>query len=256
VIYVCVPTRNDARTLGPLLWRLRTVLAQYPRDYCVLVHDDASDDATPEVLQQYARVMPLESWRSDTPIGSAAALDRLLRAAVAASEYPRRDGAVVLQGDFQDAPEDLPELLRRFESGADVVVGVPPSDGSPAAVRWLRRYGLPWAVRWRTRRRLRDPVAGFRLFRLQVLRRALQARGAEPLLRRPGWAGQLELLLATLPYARRSADVLLPARPPRRVRPAEPVAFWPTAQELWAVLTGSTRRTSPRALASDPKPAP
>lgn len=256
MIYVCVPARNDARTLGPLLWRLRTVLAQYPRDYCVLVHDDASTDATPEVVAQYARVMPVQSLRSDVPIGTAAAWDHLLRAAVDASEYPRRDAAVFLPADFRHAPEDLPELLRRFESGADIVVGVSAADDAQGPARWLRRVGLPWAVRWRTRQRLRDPVSDYRLFRLQVLRRALRDRAGRPLLQRPGWAGQLELLLATLPHARQVADVLLPTRPTRRVRAPEPVAFWPTAQELWSVLTGSTDRRTQQPLASKPHPAP
>ena len=52
VLYVCIPTYNEAVTVGVLLWRLRTMLREQAggRDYEVVVYDDASTDATADVL--------------------------------------------------------------------------------------------------------------------------------------------------------------------------------------------------------------
>ncbi|HET9012318.1 MAG TPA: hypothetical protein VFN38_10925, partial [Gemmatimonadaceae bacterium] len=47
-----------------------------------------------------------------------------------------------------DQPESVPELVRRFDGGADVVVGERPADAvvAPQPVRALRRLA-PWVVR-------------------------------------------------------------------------------------------------------------
>jgi hypothetical protein len=64
---------------------------------------------------------------------------------------------VLMQGDFTDRPEDLPELLRRFEGGADFVLGRRPSaPEQPQAERRLRGSrpgccGRSWpSPRWTT----------------------------------------------------------------------------------------------------------
>ena len=44
-----------------------------------------------------------------------------MRTASDRTKYPRRDAVVMMQADFTDQPEHLPELVKRFEGGADVV---------------------------------------------------------------------------------------------------------------------------------------
>src|SRR5262249_5355007 len=46
VLYLAIPAHNEAATIGVLLWRLRSVLAEFPREYEVVVYDDASTDST------------------------------------------------------------------------------------------------------------------------------------------------------------------------------------------------------------------
>ena len=55
MIYVCIPSYNEAPTVGLLLWKVRQVFAGFPREYQLLVLDDGSDDATAEVLERYTR---------------------------------------------------------------------------------------------------------------------------------------------------------------------------------------------------------
>src|SRR3954453_21649052 len=40
VLYICIPTYNEAETVGVLLWRIRKVFQEYSREYEVLVFDD------------------------------------------------------------------------------------------------------------------------------------------------------------------------------------------------------------------------
>ena len=42
MIYICIPAYNEADTVGVLLWKIRRVMENFPRDYELLVLDDAS----------------------------------------------------------------------------------------------------------------------------------------------------------------------------------------------------------------------
>lgn len=255
MIYICIPSLNEARTVGVLLWKIRRVLAEFPRDYHLLVLDDGSTDETSEVLAPYAKVLPLTVLRNERTAGYAAALERLFREVATRSTHPRRDVAVVMQADFTESPDDLPALVKRIEGGADVVAthvaGAEPAPELPRPLRWGRKL-LPWLVRRSALpKEVRDPLSGFRAYRVQVLRRALAARNGKPLLERGGWAANAELLLAVLPHARRTEDAPVSLRYDRRDRETR-FRAWSTAGELWEL-----RRVTPRRLPElPPPPAP
>ena len=190
MIYICIPALDEAQTIGVLLWRIRQVMADFPRDYELLVLNDGSSDETDEVLAPYARVLPLTVLRNERTEGYASALESLIREAVSRSRYPKRDVVVTLQGDFTEAPEDIPRLIKRIEGGADLVGSSTTTQSAevPRALRWARR-GLPWLFRRRALpEAIGDPLSGFRAYRVIVLKRALAEQVAEPLLTRRGWA--------------------------------------------------------------------
>ncbi|MDF1505982.1 glycosyltransferase family 2 protein, partial [Roseisolibacter sp. H3M3-2] len=225
MLYVCIPVHNEAATIGVLLWRIRAVLQDYTREYEVVVFDDGSTDATAEVLEPYRRVLPLTVLRSATRRGTAAAVDVLCRHVAGHTRYPRRDAAVFMQGDFTDRPEDLPELAKRFEGGADLIVGRrPPTEQQPLPERRLRKLA-PWVLRPFVRAEgLDDLVTGFRLVRVSVLRDLARARGDAPVAEGAGWAALVDFALAVLPFARRVEVVDLPGR--YDLRPRESRLDW------------------------------
>ncbi|HEX2093765.1 MAG TPA: glycosyltransferase family 2 protein [Longimicrobiaceae bacterium] len=248
MIYICIPALDEAQTIGVLLWKIRRVMAEFPREYEILVLDDGSTDDTAEVLEPYTRVLPVTVLRNERTQGYAAALERLLREAVARSTHPKRDVAVTLQGDFSESPEDIPALVKRMEGGADVAAGavVVAEEDYTRALRWSRR-GFGWLVaRAAFPREARDPFTGFRAYRVSVLKRAFAERGSAPLLERQGWAANAELLLAVAPHARRVEGVEVSVRYDRRERESR-FRPWGALKEVWQL----SRRAPRRAVSAD-----
>jgi len=246
VLYITIPSYNEAPTVGVLLWRIRKVFQEYSREYEVLVYDDASTDGTREALEPYAKVMPLTVLGDRKQVGYARAVEALLRAVSERTRYPRRDAAILMQADFTDQPEHLPELVKRFEGGADVVAAervVGPL--APEAVRKLARLTrlLPsvWPIRaFVTVPGVKDPFAGLRLLRISVVRDLLQERGDPAFTDAAVCAVNVELTRAAVRLARRVETVQLEPRWDLRPR-ASRVRPWTDALEL--VRRGWTARS-------------
>jgi len=236
MIYVLVPAWNEAATVGLLLWKVRQVFTAFPREYQLLVVDDASTDGTDEILAPYARALPLTLVTHRERRGYARSVEELLRLAASRTDRPRRDLAVLLQADFSDSPEDIPELVKRIESGADL-----------ALADYRRRPGLPRAERLARRLAplLARPrgdagaalaqVGTLKALRLVTLARVLSSRGGRPLAGREGWAADAELLGAFAAQARRVdvVPVTSEVRPRQRASRATPFrSLW----EVWRAL--------------------
>src|SRR6185503_7205081 len=235
---------NEAETLGLLLWRIRKVFQEYARDYEVLVFDDGSSDGTTDAVKPYTEVLPLTILGGPTRVGYAAALDALCRAVSSRTRYPRRDAMITLQGDFTDQPEQLPELVKRFEGGADLVVAertLP--EGTPKPVRNLRRWAA-WTSRLHPQvAGVADPYGSLRLYRISLIRDLLQARGSRPVVEGPTWAANLAMLRSTAPLARRMETVTVDPRYDLRLR-ATRIRAW---SDGLALLRASRSAEIPRA---------
>jgi glycosyltransferase involved in cell wall biosynthesis len=254
VIYICIPSYNEAPTVGVLLWRIRKVFQEYSREYEIVVFDDASTDSTRETLEPYRKVMPLTVIGSREHVGYARAVEALLRTASERTRYPRRDAVVLMQADFTDQPEHLPELIKRFEGGADLVaVERVMSEAAPEPVRKLTRLSrwLPrlWPIRsFVTVPGVRDPFGGFMLVRIAVVRDLLKARGEQAFADAPVWATNVELLRSAASLARRTESVALESRWDLRPRESR-VKPWPDVIDLAKRGWAARSRPSPRAVA-------
>ena len=226
MIYICIPTHNEQQTVGVVLWKLRQVLTDFPRDYQLLVADDASTDKTPEVLEPYTRVLPLTVIRCDRRQGSAASLEMLLREAIRRSEYPKRDVIVTLQADFSEEPDDLVPLVKRLEAGADIAIGNKVSaTREPRTRRFARSLAGFFMRRQKWPEGVATPFEGYRAYRLHAVKRAVEERSGARVIRHDGWAGHAELLKAVLPHARRVDVVEVDERPDRLQRPRREKPF-------------------------------
>lgn len=247
MLHICIPAYNEGPTVGVLLWRIRKVFQDYSREYEVVVYDDASTDGTGAILEPYCKVLPLTIIHGATRQGFGHALNALSAEVSRRTKYPRRDAMVVMQADFTDQPEALPELLKRFEGGADIVTTERERATMPTPVRRLARFG-PLMVRpLLSDREMTDPFGSFKLYRISLLRDHAKSAGDAPLVTTDGWAANLELFLKLAPLARKIEKVPVAPRydlRPRdsRVRPfADAVAIYKARRSSRGWRTEATR---------------
>lgn len=211
MIYICVPVHNEARTVGLVLWKVRQVFGAFAREYQLLVCNDGSTDQTAEVLAAYARVLPMTVITHPARKGYARSLEELLRLALQSTDRPKRDTAITLHADFLHSPDVMDEMVKRVESGADLVVGeLLRTEGPvPGALRWARRL----APRLLRVAGIRDSVSGYLALRLWLVRQATrQGGGTGELLSTDGWSANAELVARLAPHARRVDTVPATAR--------------------------------------------
>lgn len=212
MIYICVSTRNHAPTVGLVLWKVRQVFTDFPREYHLLVADESENDATSELLARYQRVLPMTVLRSERPRSDAASLEALLRDALRRTDRPKRDIAIVVPPDFAVSPDALPELVRRIDSGADLVVAETFGREHSFARRLIRRSAA-WLLRPGVRvPGIRDLMSDCYALRLITLKLALRQQSGSLLESGNSACARAELIARTASHARQLATVSLPAR--------------------------------------------
>ena len=209
MIYVCVSGRNNAATVGLVLWKVRQVFEDFSREYRLLVADDGSTDGTADTLEQYTHALPMTLVSSDEPRGYAACMEDLVRKALELTDRPKRDCLVTLPADFSVSPAIIPDMIKRTESGADVVVGETSQSALPTIHRFVRR-SAPWLLKPGIRLSgLRDVLSGVYAFRLVTLKACMRASD-ESLLDTTGGCANAELLARAAALARQIAVVPVP----------------------------------------------
>jgi dolichol-phosphate mannosyltransferase len=231
MIYVCIPSYDEGPTVGLVLWKIRKVFEEFPREYQILVADDASTDQTAPLLESYTKTLPLTLVRHPSQQGYARSVEELLSLALERTDRPKRDSAVLMHADFSHGPQFLPDFVRRLESGADMVVGEATLQGEPSrGHRLVRRWAgllLRRAVRVAG---VHDIVSGFVAFRLVTLRNALRASGRT--LIGDGWAANAELIGRAARHARRIETVQVVERHDLRQRESR-IHPWETLRQTW-----------------------
>jgi dolichol-phosphate mannosyltransferase len=110
-ISVVVPLFNEEENMSILQSELRAALAG--RDYEIVFVDDGSNDGTRERIEAAPNVRVIRFAKNT---GQSAAMYAGLQAARGAI-------AVLIDGDLQNDPADIPRLLDEISRGADLVCG-------------------------------------------------------------------------------------------------------------------------------------
>lgn len=168
-VLVVVPTYNEIESLEALIGRLRQAVP----DAAVLIVDDASPDGTGQLADRLSagdpQVQVLHRERKD-------GLGRAYLAGFERAIAEDRDFVVELDADGSHDPAALPAMLLLAQDvRADLVLGsrwVP--GGTVVNWPWLRRAISRTGNRYAKvvlRSRVSDLTSGFRVFRVEALRR-------------------------------------------------------------------------------------
>jgi dolichol-phosphate mannosyltransferase len=118
LLTVIMPAMNEEANLPRAYDEVTQVMSALPYDYEVLVIDNASTDHTGDVAAELcARDGRWRYIRFSRNFTVEASLAAGLR-------YARGDAALVLFSDLQDPPTVIPEFVRKWEEGNDIVYGV------------------------------------------------------------------------------------------------------------------------------------
>ncbi|HEY1689797.1 MAG TPA: glycosyltransferase family 2 protein [Solirubrobacteraceae bacterium] len=116
LLSVVAPVYDEEELVEAFVRRATASVADY--DFELLLVNDGSKDSTPEILDRLAdedpRVRVIHLSRN---FGHQAAL-------TAGLEHAIGDVVAMIDADLQDPPELIPEMVRRWEQGSDVVYAV------------------------------------------------------------------------------------------------------------------------------------
>lgn len=123
---VVIPIFNEEETLPALFERLSSVLVRLGEPFEVIFVNDGSRDGSERMLRDFhARDPRFKSIHFSRNFGHQTAITCGL-------DHSRGQAVVAMDGDLQDPPEVLPDLLARWREGFEVVY----------AVRQKRKEGL------------------------------------------------------------------------------------------------------------------
>ena len=123
-ISIVVPLRNEAPVVDQLAAAVREVMQGTRRSWELVCVDDGSTDDTAALLEQLAeadaRIVVLQLSRN---FGKESAM-------AAGMEVARGAAVVLMDGDLQHPPALIPELIRHWDEGFDIVNAVKATRGA------------------------------------------------------------------------------------------------------------------------------
>ncbi len=165
VVSILIPAYNEEATLRRVVERV----VQLPFDLEVVVVDDCSSDATPEIGAQLAAELPnVRFHRRPRNGGKGAAMQDAIRAASG-------DVVIVQDADLEYDPVDIPRVIEPLIAGqADVVYGTRLHGGGPQRAHLFSHYvgnkllSLVTRVLYNTT--LSDVMTGYKAYRTDLVR--------------------------------------------------------------------------------------
>ena len=126
-VIALIPALNVGQKIGPLIRKIKTYLAD------IVVVDDGSTDDTAQRAQEAGAIV----LRHAENLGKGKAIQTGFQYV----QTREADGCLLLDGDGQHSPEDIPLFLQAASEGADIVLGnrMGEADQMPFVRRWTNR---------------------------------------------------------------------------------------------------------------------
>jgi dolichol-phosphate mannosyltransferase len=162
VISVVVPVHNEERSIGLLHEELQAALDPLGEEWeAVYVDDGSTDESFSALTRLHAREDNVRVVRLRRNFGKAAAL-------AAGFAQAAGERVVTIDGDLQDDPSEIPQLLAKLEEGFDVVSGWKTRRRDPLSRRLPSKL-FNWVAGWMSGLRLHDMNCGLKAYRAEVV---------------------------------------------------------------------------------------
>jgi len=115
---VVIPAYNEQENMKPLLERIEKVMSDVEGKYEIVIVDNGSFDGTPVILNELVGKCPsLVIVTLSRNFGYDGAITTGL-------EYAQGSWVIIMDGDQQDPPEVIPQLIDKAKEGYDIVYGI------------------------------------------------------------------------------------------------------------------------------------
>ena len=159
---IVVPVFNEEENLEPLMGEIHSVLSALEKSYEIIAVDDGSRDNTFEILTRLNRNHPaLHVIRLKRNFGQTAAL-------AAGLAHVQGEIVVLMDGDGQNDPADIPALLAKIDQGNDLVVGWRINRQDPFLNRRLPSMIANRLISWTTKVKLHDYGCTLKAMRKEI----------------------------------------------------------------------------------------
>jgi glycosyltransferase involved in cell wall biosynthesis len=159
---IVIPVFNEEENVEPLISEIEAALNSLSRRYEIVVVDDGSGDNTFGVLAEIYRADPhLRVVKLKRNFGQTAAL-------AAGLAHATGEVVVMLDGDGQNDPADIPALLKELEQGNDIVCGWRHRRHDPFLSRRLPSMIANSVISWTTQVKLHDYGCTLKAMRKEI----------------------------------------------------------------------------------------
>jgi len=159
---VVIPVYNEEENVGPLIRELAGVMQPLGKSYEIVAVDDGSGDRTfAELAKLHEQHPHLKVVRLKRNFGQTAAL-------AAGLAYAQGEIVILMDGDGQNDPADIPALLAKLAEGNDLVAGWRFDRRDPFLNRRLPSMVANRLISWTTRVKLHDYGCTLKAMRKEI----------------------------------------------------------------------------------------
>jgi polyisoprenyl-phosphate glycosyltransferase len=140
VLSVVIPLKDEVTNVRPLVDQLQTVLDDVTDRWEVVFVDDGSSDGTyPLLVEIHESDARFRIVRLSRNFGHQIAIS-------AGLDFARGSAVITMDGDLQHPPDVIPELVRHWRGGAQVVYGVMTSRHGESSVKATTARVFYWTL--------------------------------------------------------------------------------------------------------------
>lgn len=136
LISIVIPVLNEKENIKFLINNIEDIFSALLKEYSfeIIFIDDGSTDGSLEEITKYSKQSQKIKYISFTKnFGKEIAMS-------AGLQYAEGDAVIILDADLQHPPVLIPEFIKKWENGADVVTGLRKEEKNTSVVRKITSY--------------------------------------------------------------------------------------------------------------------